>query len=388
METACTREARLLLGSFAGPPGGAAEAPGRVNLIGEHTDYNGGLVLPIALERVTSVAVRLERGAGVRGVSREEGEAEAGLADAARSCWLDYVRGVARALVDAGRLPPRGFAVAVAGDVPTGAGLSSSAALEVASALALAAAAGRPFGPEELDGVARLCQRAEAEFVGVPCGILDPFASLHARPGRAILLDCARMTFELVPLPPDLEILIVDTGVRRALREGGYAERRRECADALVLARPTLGRDLGSLSEIGPADLECLEGRLAPVPFRRLRHVVTENARVRDFARALALPTASEAGRALYASHQSLRDDFEVTCAESDFLVEASRALPAVVGARMTGAGWGGCTLHLVRAGETEAARAALAEGFEARFGRVPRAWRTRAGPGARRVAI
>jgi galactokinase len=352
-------------------------------LIGEHTDYNGGLVLPAALEAATGVAIRFTNGTDVRGISREEGESEAALGDPPRSVWLDYVRGVARLLAEAGRIPQRGFQAGIAGDVPTGSGLSSSAALEVASALALAAAAGRPFEADEALEAARLCQRAESEFVGVPCGILDPFASLLARPGRAILLDCARMTWEGVALPAEVELLIVDTGVRRELREGGYAERRVECETALEGARTVLGRDLQSLSEIRTSEIGLLEP-LPEAPLRRLRHVVTENDRVRAFVRSLRHGLLSEAGEVLYASHTSLRLDFEVTCPESDLLVEASRDLPGALGARMTGAGWGGCTLHLVRFGEAKEVREGLAGRFEERFGRRPRSWQTRPGPGAR----
>ena len=379
--------AQELLADLAGPVHAWAEAPGRVNLIGEHTDYNGGLVLPAALEQRTAVAVRLETGSRVRGVSREEGRGEAGLEEPVQGSWLDYVRGVARELVRSGRTSLRGFTVAVASDVPIGSGLSSSASLEVATALALATASGRPFASAEALEVARLCQRAESDFVGMPCGILDQFASILAQEGSGILLDCERMEWESVPLPRELEVLILDTGVRRALREGGYRERRQECEQALSSARSALGRELGSLSAVTPADLSRLHGSMLPVLYRRLRHVVTENRRVRAFAEALSGGELSRAGEALYGSHASLRDDYEVTCPESDLLVEETSSLAGAVGARMTGAGWGGCTVHLVERGRAAPVLAALQQRFAARFQRTPRGWRTRPGPGARAAA-
>jgi galactokinase len=375
---------RRLFARFGARPGAVAEAPGRVNLIGEHTDYNGGLVLPAALERRTVVAVRVSGSPGVRGISREEGEAEAALDDPPQRTWLDYVRGVALEVDRSFGPSGKGLEVAVASEVPCGSGLSSSAALGVATALALGRARGSPFGPGEGLRVARLCQRAENDFVGVPCGLLDPLASIEARAGHATLLDCARLIWEAVPLPPGVELLIVDTGVRRALRDGSYAERRGECEQALRAAQRLLGRPLESLSEIALSELGALgrdlPGRLA----RRVRHVVTENERVRQLAAALRGGELRAAGEALYASHESLRCDYEVTCAESDHLVELSRSVEGLLGARMTGAGWGGCTVHLFESGRAELGRERLGEGFAARFGHRPIAWSTRAGRGAR----
>ncbi|MEE8557631.1 MAG: galactokinase [Myxococcota bacterium] len=383
MQDASGNGARRLLAELSGAPHGSARAPGRVNVLGEHTDYNGGLVLPAALTHRTGVAVRLAGSSRVRGFSREEGPAEAELGAPPDGQWLDYVRGVARELSAVGRIPARGFDVAVAGEVPGGSGLSSSAALSVATALALAAALERPFAPGEGIEVARICQRAEADFVGVPCGILDPFAALMSRPGSLLLLDCARMEWDPVDLPSDLLLLIVDTGVQRELRGGAYAERRGECERALQLSSRALGRDLESLSSIAEEELLVL-GRELPSPLhRRARHVVTENGRVRRFVAALRSRDLGEAGRALFSSHESLRDDFEVTCVESDHLVEASHSVEGILGARMTGAGFGGCTVHLVRAERADEAQAHLQSSFERRFGRSPRAWSTRPGPGA-----
>ncbi len=368
---------------FGALPTGAARAPGRVNLIGEHTDYNGGLVMPAAIELATRVAVRSRPDASVRGFSRGRGEARAGLYDPPAGDWLDYARGTARVLVDAGLARDAGFEIAVLSDVPEGAGLSSSAALEAATALALLAASGAPETELDRPELARLCQRAEVEFAGVPCGIMDHYAVLCSKPGAAVLLDCARVQARSVPLPAGIEILIFDTGVERALRAGAYAERRTECERALGAARSALGRRLESLSELGAADFERLARALDPSPFRRARHVVSENTRVRALAEALEARDLARAGVAMFASHESLRVDFEVTVPESDALVEDSRALSGCVGARMTGAGFGGCTVHLVESAQARAFEAALSRRFRERFGREPRVFRSRAGGAA-----
>ncbi len=377
-------EARWLFEKrFGRTPIADARAPGRVNLIGEHTDYNGGLVLPAALALHTEVALRFRADARVLGASREEGPSEAALDADPRHTWLDYARGVARLLAEAGRIPRAGFEIAVASEVPVGAGLSSSAALEVAAALALMAAAGAPLRKDERGELARLCQRAEQEFAGVPCGIMDPYVVLHAQVGHAILLRCSDLHAEQVPIPGTLGILIVDTGVRHALRDGGYAARRQECEQALAAARLALPRELENLSDVEPRDLAALRPALHDVPFRRLRHVVSENARVRAFASALRARDERAAGELLYASHTSLRDDFEVSCPESDALVEDSQTVEGCLGARMTGGGFGGSTLHLLRADAAEELAARLSERFRSRFGRTPRHWKTRPAPGA-----
>jgi galactokinase len=235
--------------------------------------------------------------------------------------------------------------------------------------------------------LARLCQRAEAEFVGVPCGIMDQYAVLCGQPGAALWLDCATLESRQVALPESLAILIFDTGVERSLRSGAYAQRRAECARALEGARAALRRPLESLSELSPSDLSQLDRALDPVALRRARHVVHENRRVRGFAEALERRDFAAAGVELFASHASLRDDYEVSCPESDALVADSRELAGCVGARMTGAGFGGCTVQLVEAARADSFAAALAELFRARFGRAPRHWRTRAGAPAELLA-
>jgi galactokinase len=369
---------------FGGPPVAVASAPGRINLIGEHTDYNGGLVLPLAISQRLEVALRLTPDERVRGVSGDAGPAEAALGEAARGDWLDYPRGVARELAAAGRIPAGGFELAVSSAVAQGAGLSSSAALEVASALALLAAAGSPARDDERAWLATLCRRAEADFVGVPCGLMDPFALLHARPGCAVKLDCASLEWQRVPLPEDLELLIVDTGVAHALRQGGYAERLAECRTALEAAQRALRRPLGQLVELTEAELERLRPELEDRAWRRARHVVRENARVGAFVRAVSEGDLAAAGGLMYASHASLRDDYEVTWPEADALIEASREIPGVAGARMTGAGWGGCTIHWVERARIGDAARRLAARFSGRFGRPPRWWLAGAADAAR----
>jgi galactokinase len=212
---------------------------------------------------------------------------------------------------------------------------------------------------------------------------MDPYAILHARPGCAVHLRCDVMKAEAVPIPATLELLVVDTGVRHSLRSGGYAERRRQCDEALAAARIALGRELATLSDVTLRDLPALKPPLPELLFRRLHHVVLENARVVSFARALRERDLPAAGELLYASHASLRGDFEVSCAEAELLVDASRAAPGCFGARITGGGFGGSTLHLVAADAGEAVAESLAAAFRTRFGRAPRWWLTRPSAGA-----
>ena len=372
---------------FGTPPAAVAAAPGRVNLIGEHTDYTGGWVLPAAVSLELRVALRYRDDQDVRGVSRELGAAACPLDAEPAGDWLDYPRGVARELAAAGRTPARGFDLHVESDLPSGAGLSSSAALGVATGLALAAAAGGRFRDAERPELARICQRAESGFVGMPCGMLDPYAIACGQPGHATLLRCHDLRARAVPFPQGIGMAVLDTGVRRDLRDGRFETRTRECAEALEAARGALGRPLERLEQVAPRDLAALEAALDPVLFRRARHAVTENERVRHFAEALAAGERSELGRALYASHASLREDYEASWPEADFLVERARDVPGVIGARMTGAGWGGCCLALLDGEPPAGQGSVLLRAFAAEFGRELRVWRARPGPGARLVS-
>jgi galactokinase len=369
--------------AFGGPPGAAAQAPGRVNLIGEHTDYNQGFVLPAAISLRTRVWLRYRRDDRVCGFSRELGSAEALLDDPPAGHWLDYPRGVARILRQARRLAAGGFDLYVESDLPEGSGLSSSAALDVATALSLAKAAGAPFRRDERPALAELCQRVEVEFIGMPCGIMDPYAIACCGEEGALLLSCRDLAARPIAVPEGLELVIFDTGVRRALRDGGYQIRRQECEDALDAIRRSLGVELKSLSELKPADLDGLRGGISDVLFRRASHVVSENARVLGFAAALERSDAEAAGAEMHASHQSLRMDYEVTWPEADFLVDRAAELEGVHGARMTGAGWGGCTVQLIEGELADACIRSLGADFREEFERELGVWRTRASSGA-----
>ena len=334
-------------------------APGRVNLIGEHTDYSGGLALPAAIQlgirlRVTALAddVRLD--------SPRFGPGDAFGADGngpPAGGWARYGQGVAAELAALGR-PAVGLVGTIESDLPSGAGLSSSAAIEVAIALALCAVADFELEPLEL---ALACQRAELRAVGVPCGILDQAACVLGRAGSALLLDCWTLEHRLAALPGRAAFVVVDSGVERSLETSAYAERRRELEHALRL----VGAERST--EVELADLDGLD----PVSLRRLRHVVTENARVRSFVAALEAGDLEAAGTLLEQSHASLRDDYEVSIVELDMLVELAVSAGAY-GARLLGAGFGGAILALVEGDAEEVSRAIVGE-YRARTGRTGR---------------
>lgn len=380
------RLAREFEGRFGRRPELASRAPGRVNLIGEHTDYNGGLVLPCAIDRDTLV-LGARRGDGrFRVFSRELG-AEADFGAPARSgSWIDYVQGVVFALAEAGARVP-GLDLAIASEVPEGAGLSSSAALEVALATLLARAAGEDLSPRER---ARIAHRAESAFVGVACGVMDQLASALGREGAALRIDCASLDVREVPLPEDAELLIADSGVRHRLAGGEYNQRRRECEAALAAAKAAglAPANAATLRALTAADLPALGRVLDPASLRRARHVLTENERVDVVCDALAKRDLPRAGAALRAGMESLQRDFEVSVPETEALCEIGDAAPGVFGSRMTGAGFGGCTVHLVARASAEAAREAIAAGFARRYGRAPRSWLVRAARGAQMLTL
>lgn len=379
------RARSLFAASFDTDPDGTWSAPGRVNLIGEHTDYNGGLCLPIALPHRTYVAVRRRDDDLVRLVSAQDAGRlrEVRLADVAPGAvdgWPSYVAGVAWALREAGHAVG-GFDVAVDSCVPFGAGLSSSAALESAVAVALDATHGLglagPAGEPDDAGRARLaaaCVRAENEIAGAPTGGMDQATSLRARDGHALLLDCLDGSVRHVPfdLAADgLALLVVDTRAAHALVDGQYAARRAACEAAAA----RLG--LGTLREIAP---EALDDALASlddgsdegtVQVRRVRHVVREIARVQDFVALLDADRLRDVGPLMDASHASLRDDYEVSCRELDVAVEAARAAGAL-GARMTGGGFGGSAIALVEADAVPTVATAVDAAFAAEGLRAP----------------
>jgi galactokinase len=352
--------AELFRRQFHSEPSVIASAPGRVNLIGEHTDYNGGDVLPIAIAYRTTVAIAPTAGPSVAVSAQRPLPGQFSVAHLAPvRQWWDYVGGVAAAFLNSDYAIGE-FQIAVTSDVPVGAGLSSSAALETATALALAKLFGHDIAPTQL---ALLGTRAEREFVGVASGIMDQQASALGAPSRAVHIRCDTGAYEHVPF--DDAVLIFDTGVRRALADSAFNDRRAECQAALARLRTVDP----SLPFLAAASLELLrEAELPPPLDKRARHVVTEMARVRDVVGALRVG-AGLPGAALYASHESLRVDYECSSPELDAFVERARRTDGVTGARLTGAGWGGC---------------AIAVGDPAALASLGAGWITHAAAGAR----
>ncbi|HEX5501082.1 MAG TPA: galactokinase [Thermomicrobiales bacterium] len=360
---------------YGAAPTVLARAPGRINLIGEHTDYNEGFVLPAAIDREVRVSATPRADRRLRLASLDlDPPADLDL-DALRpaGAWHDYPAGVAAMLLRAG-YPVRGADLTIASTVPLGGGLSSSAALEVATALALAAVGGFVVPPRDL---ALLCQRAEHEFPGVNCGIMDQFISLFGRRGSALLLDCRSLDARVVPLDaPDLVFAVTDSGVRHALAGGEYNRRRRECGEAVAALRAALP-DIAGLRDVAPAQLAAHAALFDGGPelataYRRARHVVTEDARVLAAVAAIEARDWREVGRLLYASHASLRDDYEVSVPELDTLVELAQGLESagVLGARLMGGGFGGSTLTLLRRAALPAFTATVEADYPARTGR------------------
>jgi len=370
--------------------------PGRVNLIGEHTDYNGGFVMPMALEAAVRLALVPHDEPAVTLWSEQFAErAEFALGAAAPAevpHWLRYPMKVAEVLAEAG-VALCGFAAVVEGDVPVGSGLSSSAAYEVASALALLLAAkpDLPAGPAEKVAAAHglttgklalLCQAAEHR-VGVRCGIMDQFISIHGRRGHAIVLDCRDLSYEAVPLPTGrAKVIIIDSGVRRKLTSGAYNERRSQCEEGAGRLRK-FNADVKELRDVSPELFRAHEDALPKAVRRRCRHVVMEDARVQESAAALKAGDLERFGHLMNESHDSLRDDYEVSGPELDLLVRIARSVPGVLGSRLTGAGFGGCTVTLARPEAVEPLRAAVLGRYQKETGLVPRVWVSEAADGA-----
>lgn len=318
-------------------------APGRVNLIGEHTDYNDGFVLPMAINRATWIALRPRNDRVVRIYSLEFNEAVEFDLDGLQktpSHWTEYVKGMAWSLQNAG-YSLTGWDGVVAGDVPIAAGLSSSAALELATARAFGVTSGFPWSATIM---AKLGQKAENQWVGINSGIMDQMISAAGKQGHALLIDCRTLDSQLVPLPPGTLVVVLDTATRRGLVDSAYNERRAQCeAAAQYFGVPAL-RDV---------TLEMFEARAAgldEVTRRRARHVITENARTLEAAEVMRRGDAAAMGKLMNASHVSMRDDFEISRAEMDTMVKLAQEHPASYGARMTGGGFGGCAVALVRA--------------------------------------
>jgi galactokinase len=322
-------------------------SPGRVNLIGDHTDYNEGFVLPIAIDRAFYVAAAATGSRLVRVYSNDLKETAqlpvAGGTDQEIAPWARYAWGVLALLGRQGVEPP-GADVWIGGDLPLSAGLSSSAALEVGVALAVLHLAGVDMPRPEL---AQLCRHAENEFAGSPCGIMDQLCVCCAEAGHALLIDCRSLGFEPVPLNMgETQVLVIDTGVRHSVAGAEYGARRRQCAEALERIRH-LRPACGSLRDVQEKDLPELTDALGPFLAGRVRHVVTENARVVAAAEALRCGDLTAMGRLMFASHRSLRDDFQVSCKQLDEVVAIAENVDGVWGARMTGGGFGGCAIVL-----------------------------------------
>lgn len=353
---------------FGASPQAVASAPGRVNLIGEHTDYNDGYVLPGAIDRATAVAVGArddDRLVMNPGSAQDASFSLSRLYPSERRAWTDYLTGVASMLQHRGS-PLTGANMYVYGNVPRGAGLSSSAALELAAAFALIELNGLTIPPVE---TARLSQQAEHEFAGVKCGIMDQFISCLGRRNHAMLLDCRSLAYEHVPIPKGVELIVCDTGVRRALAGSEYNKRREECnAGVRVLSRKLPG--ITALRDVSPAQLLDLQGELDPVVRKRCTHVVTENDRVERSARALRAGDLDGFGKLMYDSHLSLRRDYEVSCPELDVIVDICAGSAGVYGARMTGAGFGGCAICLAKEGFTDGVIARLDAGYLGKSGK------------------
>jgi len=345
------------------------QAPGRVNLIGEHTDYNEGYVLPMAIDQGVALAGRKRNDHRILLYSvdyrqKVEFTLESLHPDLSAS-WANYFKGVASLLKKNG-LPLGGCEAVIQGDLPQGAGLSSSAALEVASATFLQRLFQFELG--DLDLV-QLAQRAENEFVGVQCGIMDQFASYMGKRGQALFLDCRSLEHQWAPIPVGLQVVVCDTGVARTLAGSAYNERRAQC-EAGVAALSSKLPGIRSLRDVSLCDLEKHQGLLDPVVLKRCRHILTENQRVLDMVEALGAGRLERVKVLMDESHVSLRDDYEVSCRELDLVVDLAKDLPGVLGSRMTGAGFGGCTVHLVRTEAVEGFRAAVALAYEKKAGR------------------
>ena len=377
-------------------PFGAAWAPGRVNLIGEHTDYNDGYVLPIAVDRVSAFAGRARNDETIRlwsthfqaaayfsleGLPQSFEQQREHLAD-----WARYALGVVSELRGKGAFLS-GFDAVITGDVPLGGGMSSSAALEVATAYACAlfsvehfsiGTSGATLTPMQ---VAEVCQHAEQIASGVHCGILDQAASCLGQPEKAILLDCRSLDYRYLPFDaPGLSLMVIDTSVRRELASSAYNERRRQCEEAARLFREVIlqhepdnepARTISALRDISQEQFERYGAALPEVLRKRAGYVIAEDARVLKTVKLLKANAFEEIGSLLWQSHAGLRDEYEVSCPELDALVEIAKQVEGVLGARMLGGGFGGCTINLVRDTAVEALRSAVEEQYPARTGLV-----------------
>lgn len=357
---------------FGTDPALVVSAPGRVNLIGEHTDYNDGFVLPAAINRRTAVAAgpRIDNKLDIFAANLNA-RLQVSMDDFSQGrarAWAGYVHGVACLLMARGeRLG--GANLTIYGNVPRGGGLSSSAALEIAAAYALMAL--NDITVPAVD-IIRLCQKAEHDFAGVMCGIMDQFISCLGRKDAALFLDCRSLEYRFVPVPADTRIVVCDTGVKRALAASAYNTRRAECAAGVAALRRVLP-DISSLRDVPVAAFAQHEQLLDPTVRQRCKHVIMENARVERAVSDLQNGDLSEFGKLMYDSHLSLQHDYEVSCTELDAVVDICAEEDGVYGARMTGAGFGGCAIALVHADHAEQVAGRLADEYPQKTGKTPK---------------
>ena len=372
---------QAFLQHFGAPPQWLVTAPGRINLIGEHTDYNDGFVLPMAIDRAVCIALRPRPGRQVRLHSLDFGQTLVFSLDALRNengGWAEYVKGVAWALGEAG-LKLGAWEGVLGGDVPIGAGLSSSAATELAVARAFAVASDLAWDPVAM---AKLCQRAENRWVGLNCGIMDQLISAAGEAGHALLIDCRSLAITSVPVPPQVRFLVLDSAAPRTLAGSAYNVRRAEC-EAAVSKLQAAYPGISALRDVTPAMLAAGADRLAPNELQRARHIVSENARVLASVQALNEGDMRRLGETMVDSHASLRDDYEVSSRELDTLVDLALATPGVLGGRLTGAGFGGCAIALVLPEAAGVASESIMQRYRAATGLPGSAFVTTASEGA-----
>jgi galactokinase len=361
-------------------------APGRVNLIGEHTDYAEGFVMPVAIDfaMLAGISPRSDSKVVIYSENyREECSFDASALPAkAGKHWSDYPLGVVAILAGEGLKIP-GFSLSLHGDVPLGSGLSSSASLEVATALAVTSLVGAAIpGPK----LARLCQRAENEFVGASSGIMDQFISANGEEDHALLLDCRDLSYKLVPIPPSLALVIANTMVKHSVAGGEYTTRRAEVEEAAaVIARHR--PEVRFLRDATLDDLARWGGEMSPNALKRARHVISENLRTVAAGEALMNHDLAEVGRLMAEAHVSYSRDFEASCIEADAMVNLAQDLPGLIGARLTGGGFGGCTINLVERAQAAEFAEALGARYAAEIGIVPQIHICHASGGAHRIA-
>jgi len=379
-----------LLDAFKAHFGTAASvyrAPGRVNLIGEHTDYNDGFVLPAAIEFYCWAVAAPRRDGRLIIYSENFNETVEAALDSLspleKKHWANYPLGVAWALRQAGK-PLTGANIYIAGDVPFGAGLSSSAAVEVATGFALLGQSGLAVDRSEL---AQLCQKAENEFVGARVGIMDQFISCFGRAAHALLLDCRSSHHEFIKIPEDLQLVICNTMVKHELASSEYNARRAKCEEGVRILRKAFP-EIRALRDVSLAQLDEHHRNLPLRIFARCRHVITENARVKNAVEAFRREDRQALGQLMRDSHRSLRDDYEVSCKELDLMVEIAEGQPGLIGARMTGGGFGGCTINLVESEAVSDFRRKVAAAYFSKTGLTPDIFVSPASDGAQQISV